>query len=730
VLQVSRLTRQPPESRSSHLYHTHAPWRCLLKPVRLVLCLVIGGLSVAETNAQSGWQWQNALPQGNTLFDICFVDSLKGWAVGGAGTILRTTDGGHQWNWEQGPIHELLIRTSFVSPTHGWAMTYLTYKLLRTTNGGITWDSISTLPTPYYLDLRFLNESIGFAAGNNGRIMRTTDGGLTWNPTQTGFTRDIATLHFASDRVGWAAGPGGWALKTTDGGLTWTYMLTAGLEPSSRRVFSLDGQRAYVVGSHDFWGTITGFLYSTADGGATWQTKYFGQILSDVYFSSPDTGWVADIDGAISQTTDGGTTWTQLNGRSTRFAFAGAHRAWGITGSGLIVSTDDGWHTYRSYSQAVTTGTLWAVSALDSNLAVACGVNSLVVGTKDGGKTWTQYYNPGSLNYLMDILHKSESEIWAVGQAGTLVHSADGGASWSDSTLNDPWLSGIAFATADTGYIVSSSGKLYRTSDAGKTWSAHTTFGTAALDRIVFSRPTLGWIVGDNGVHRSTDCGETWQHVYELRGAPLDVAAIGDRVWFPSVNDVVYSTDAGSTWTARTVFPVGSTIYDVRSLAFADENSGWVASNSGRICRTTNGGESWSLESDMNDRPLFGIRFAGLQGGWAVGGGGAILHFNGVTSSVPEDDKADVPMQIVLSQNYPNPFNPSTTIKYELPTRSHVTLTVFNTLGQQVATLVEGEMEAGFHQAVFDASGLASGVYLYRLQAGSFVETRKLVLVH
>jgi hypothetical protein len=88
-----------------------------------------------------------------------------------------------------------------------------------------------------------------------------------------------------------------------------------------------------------------------------------------------------------------------------------------------------------------------------------------------------------------------------------------------------------------------------------------------------------------------------------------------------------------------------------------------------------------------------------------------------------------LPKVYALEQNYPNPFNPSTTIEYALPSRSHVTLTVFNTLGQQVATLVEGEMEAGYHEAVFDASGLASGLYLYRLQAGDFVQTRKFVLL-
>jgi hypothetical protein len=89
-----------------------------------------------------------------------------------------------------------------------------------------------------------------------------------------------------------------------------------------------------------------------------------------------------------------------------------------------------------------------------------------------------------------------------------------------------------------------------------------------------------------------------------------------------------------------------------------------------------------------------------------------------------------VPQEFFLNQNYPNPFNPSTTIRYGLPVRSHVTLSIFNTLGQQVATLVQGEQEAGYHEAVFDASGLASGVYLYRLQVGDFVQTKKLVLVH
>jgi hypothetical protein len=82
-----------------------------------------------------------------------------------------------------------------------------------------------------------------------------------------------------------------------------------------------------------------------------------------------------------------------------------------------------------------------------------------------------------------------------------------------------------------------------------------------------------------------------------------------------------------------------------------------------------------------------------------------------------------------LSQNYSNPFNPTTTIRYALPCRSRVNLTVYNTLGQQVAGLIQAQQEAGSYEVKFDGSALASGVYFYRLQTESFVATKKLLLL-
>ena len=97
------------------------------------------------------------------------------------------------------------------------------------------------------------------------------------------------------------------------------------------------------------------------------------------------------------------------------------------------------------------------------------------------------------------------------------------------------------------------------------------------------------------------------------------------------------------------------------------------------------------------------------------------------TSSSTEDEF--IPNQFTLVQNYPNPFNPSTQIQYTLPEATQVTLEVFNSVGQKVMDLVNRQQSAGYHTATFDASGLSSGVYLYKLTTPSFTKTKKMLLI-
>nr|WP_051069697.1 T9SS type A sorting domain-containing protein [Gracilimonas tropica] len=89
----------------------------------------------------------------------------------------------------------------------------------------------------------------------------------------------------------------------------------------------------------------------------------------------------------------------------------------------------------------------------------------------------------------------------------------------------------------------------------------------------------------------------------------------------------------------------------------------------------------------------------------------------------------ETPLQFNLSQNYPNPFNPITHIQYGLPASGFVKLEVFNIKGQKVATLLDERKSAGLHKVTFDASNLASGLYIYRIQAGNHVETKRFILI-
>ncbi|HET9130973.1 MAG TPA: T9SS type A sorting domain-containing protein, partial [Terriglobia bacterium] len=89
----------------------------------------------------------------------------------------------------------------------------------------------------------------------------------------------------------------------------------------------------------------------------------------------------------------------------------------------------------------------------------------------------------------------------------------------------------------------------------------------------------------------------------------------------------------------------------------------------------------------------------------------------------------DIPGAYALEQNFPNPFNPTTTISFQLPAASKVSLKIYDLLGREIQTLVNGEMNPGTHQVSFEASTLASGIYFYRLNAGMYTATRKLVLL-
>ena len=104
------------------------------------------------------------------------------------------------------------------------------------------------------------------------------------------------------------------------------------------------------------------------------------------------------------------------------------------------------------------------------------------------------------------------------------------------------------------------------------------------------------------------------------------------------------------------------------------------------------------------------------------------LHVKQVTA-IGDPLENNIPTEFSLSQNYPNPFNPVTNIKFGMPKAGHVKIVIYNVLGQKVATLVDGFKPAGFHIIKFNASRLASGIYLYRIQTEGFSKVKRMILI-
>jgi hypothetical protein len=127
---------------------------------------------------------------------------------------------------------------------------------------------------------------------------------------------------------------------------------------------------------------------------------------------------------------------------------------------------------------------------------------------------------------------------------------------------------------------------------------------------------------------------------------------------------------------------------------------------------------------------LHSVYFVDDDTGWIVGDGSTIIKTtNGGVTSLESSNDDNSPEVFSLSQNFPNPFNPTTTIRYQVKQKTFVSLKIFNVLGKEVGTLVNGEKLPGEYSIDFNGSNLSSGVYFYQLRTENFIQTRKMILV-
>lgn len=413
-----------------------------------------------------------------------------------------------------------------------------------------------------------------------------------------------------------------------------------------------------------------------------------------------------------------------------------------------------------------TTRNLYAVHFSDVNTGTVVGDSGTILRTTNGGAIWKSQPS-GTFKSLAGVSFTDANTGTVVGDSGTILRTSNGGATWipqsSGSSLS---LCGVCFTDASNGTVVGGrdQGLILHTTNGGVTWTKQFETDSNSINSVSFTDGNTGTAVGGGWndavgwwytILRTTDGGATWRT--QIRTQPGFGSDILECVVFADSNtgtavggvwgsgDMPYSsylilrtTDGGATWTTETKKTKAGNGFNC--VFFTDANTGTVVGALGRcsndlsrldnILRTTDGGATWTPQPSGTTNVLRGVYFVDASTGTVVGDYGTILHTtNGGVASVERGLRHQFPQQYVLSQNYPNPFNPTTTIRYGLPQQASVTITLFNTLGQLVATLVNESQTAGYHEAKFDGTGFASGVYLYRIQAGEFVQMRKLLLL-
>lgn len=277
------------------------------------------------------------------LYSVSFSDNLNGYAVGVGGTVLRTTDGGE--NWEADPLgtssdlNDVFALTS----TNAWVVGNMPDSILVTSNGGTTWQLQSTGSNEYLTDVQFINAQTGWAVGANGVILNSVNGGQNWSIQTSNTSLLLNSVFFIDELNGWIVGEQGLILRSIDGGDSWN-SISSNASGSLAAVYFVNQATGWTVGE-------ASTIFHTADGGTNWEQQPIsipGDLfhLNAVHFVNEQVGWASGFAPSVFRTTDGGATWLPMNcAPENRFIydidFTDATHGWIAGGRGAILFSNE-----------------------------------------------------------------------------------------------------------------------------------------------------------------------------------------------------------------------------------------------------------------------------------------------------------------------------------------------------------------------------------------------------
>ncbi len=727
------------------------------KTFLLLFCVIIPLVSRTQ-------DWLHTGPSGGniTAFSYAPSDPSVMYAGTSTGRVYYSHDSGDSWqSWYSTNYGEIdVLRCHPTNPDEVWMITPT--GLYKSEDGSESWFyiEVSGADSTWFLDLAIhsTNSDTLFITARD--LFRSNDSGITWQLVEdTPFNpyscykiiedpQNSEHLLICASNI----------YESWDSGTTWTLLTDPGGGWYQEVCINPDNPE-------QMWGIFCNgwdgeYIHVTEDNWETWERQsgpfdiWFQMNLSvrDLHISSDGTLYIHDVHGAY-HSNDGGETWdsVRVNTEPTfiwdndydgvdfedRF-FTHPDREEEVFCStivGLFKSEDAGTTFVDSDYGIIETSIERSISDSSTNKLHTCGSNGVWI-SEDDGNSWNRIiYEMGK-----DIVVHPDNPDSMLFIGKRLLRTFDGGQTVHLIQTNIPhWffeasdvnpfnpdevlMTCVNFGVGET---------VYRTSDFGDTWEQiyPGLVGNAPIE--IRHDPVVGnrIFILHGGIFVSTDCGETWERLlpdyyfYDIDFNPANnsILAVSRNVVFVSAYDVldfqeVYDSPNPDLWFSDGIFhPFDSSIilsasYDITGL--------YILEN-----------DSLRLIECTNDLPIFDIAYTHESGMLYLG-----TTNDGIWSlpleylDSPEPETSPLPSSLSIDI-FPNPFNSSTKITVSLPDEGKMSVSVYNTLGQEVARLADRAFSAGEHSLTFDASHLSSGIYFIGLDLdGKHESLEKIVLL-
>ena len=391
---------------------------------------------------------------------------------------------------------------------------------------------------------------------------------------------------------------------------------------------------------------------------------------------------------------------------------------------------------------------------LDTIFGWAAGDSGTIIHTSNGGASWVNQNSGITGLPIDDIFFIDRNNGWALANdylfdLGTyMLKTADGGNNWNISRFPDTSvvIGEIYFIDVNTGFATGFSGRIFKTTNGGVKWD-DTRIDTSFCPYLyMFPKKDIEFLNAQTGyacgghidiqgiIWKTTNGGSHWFTWCVAPEPLLDIKILNSSRIVCTGGDFEYGAsvaltyNGGNNWLYDTTGLFGQG----QSLAFRTAAEVWVPLGFG---------QSWALNLDSanfqsrwyeipapDSTSIYTADFVTPTYGFGFGSWGAIVKYNTAVIGIANQQNL-TPLRSRLNQNYPNPFNPSTVITYYLKKQEFVKITIYDLLGKQLKVYPEGYKPAGTNKFSFQNFGLASGAYFYKIEAGDFTETKKMVII-